>query len=125
MAGGELEYEGELVLRFDTGGGVASAERRGLGRGVLEEEEEEGGLHEYKPLTEFEGEWGRDAPHGYGRRVAADGEAIEGVWRCALGPSQRRRARGPPLALTPTPVLTLALTTHCTSLRSGYARRLA
>ena len=103
MAGGELEYEGELALRLDAGGGVASAERRGLGRGVLEEAEEgglhanpnpnpnlnpnptpnpkpnpnpnqEGGLHAYKPLTEYEGEWGRDAPHGYGRRVAADGE---------------------------------------------------
>ena len=74
VAGGELEYEGELALRLDAGGGVASAERRGLGRGVLEEAEEEGGLHAYKPLTEYEGEWGRDAPHGYGRRVAADGE---------------------------------------------------
>ena len=86
MAGGELEYEGELALRLDAGGGVASAERRGLGRGMLEEEEEEGGLHRYKPLTEYEGEWGRDAPHGYGQRVAADGEAIEGVWRCAPWP---------------------------------------
>ena len=40
VAGGELEYEGELALRLDAGGGVASAERRGLGRGVLEEAEE-------------------------------------------------------------------------------------
>ena len=52
VEGGEVIYEGELRLVMEGGGGAALLERKGVGRGVVEEEH---------AAFEYEGQWGRDS----------------------------------------------------------------